>query len=206
MTNRRKFTIVMLVLAVALTVDQLVKFWVKTHMAIGDYFLIFGLKWAQIHFIENEGMAFGLKFGGDYGKLILTITRLITVGFLFYFLAKMIKDSKYPIGAIVAITLITAGAIGNIIDSVFYGIVFSESTPLQVAELFPEEGGYAPMFFGKVVDMFYFPFYNGRWPEWVPFMGGKRLAFFAHIFNVADSCITVGISIVLLWYRKLFFR
>lgn len=196
----------MFVLAVALTIDQLSKFWVKTHMAIGDYILIFGLKWAQIHFIENEGMAFGLKFGGQYGKLVLTITRLITVGFLFYFLNKMIRDKKYPIGAIIAITLITAGAIGNIIDSVFYGILFSESTPRQIAELFPPDGGYAKLFFGKVVDMFYFPLYNGHWPDWLPGIGGRPLRFFAHIFNVADSCITVGITIVLIWYRKLFFR
>lgn len=193
------FTIV-----VSLLIDQSSKLWVKTHMYLQQSFDIFG-DWAKIYFIENEGMAFGLEFGGEYGKLALSLFRVFAVmglGYLLYYLIK----KKEPTFLIVCISLIFAGALGNIIDSLVYGVIFSKSGYYgEVATMFPEGGGYAPVFYGKVVDMLYFPLIEGFWPNWMPFIGGDHFIFFRPIFNVADSCITVGIALILIFQRSFLF-
>lgn len=185
-----------------LLLDQTLKFWIKTHMEQGEEFLILGLPWARIHFVENEGMAFGLSFGGSHGKLFLSVFRLVAVSFLFYLLYRMIqsKENKW---VVLSFSMILAGALGNIIDSLFYGMIFSAS-PYHggLAQLFPEGGGYAPFLMGKVVDMFYFPMFRGQFPEWLPVWGGEEFEFFRPVFNVADSSIFCGICLFLLFYRQ----
>lgn len=185
-----------------LLLDQTLKFWIKTHMEQGEEFLILGMPWARIHFVENEGMAFGLSFGGSHGKLFLSVFRLVAVSFLFYLLYRMIqsKENKW---VVLSFSMILAGALGNIIDSLFYGMIFSAS-PYHggLAQLFPEGGGYAPFLMGKVVDMFYFPMFRGQFPEWLPVWGGEEFEFFRPVFNVADSSIFCGICLFLLFYRQ----
>jgi signal peptidase II len=203
----KKTAIVSLVILAVLILDQLLKIWVKTNMYYGETFGILGLQWAQIHFVENEGAAFGLKYGGDTGKLILSVFRIFMVSFLIYMIRKMIQ-SKEPVGFLIFFSLIIAGAIGNIIDSIFYGVIFSESLThgQNVAELFPEGGGYAKVFYGKVVDMLYFPLFEFRMPNWFPLWGGEQMKFFRFVFNIADSAISVGVAGILLFYRKYFTR
>lgn len=163
-----------------------------------------GLEWARIYFIENPGMAFGITFGGDWGKLFLTLFRIVMTGVLLYILIGFIKE-KVPKGFIVCFALIIAGALGNTIDCMFYGLVFSESLYHgNPATFMPEGGGYAPFLFGKVVDMFYFPMVDVMLPEWVPFRGGTRFEFFRPVFNVADAAISVGVAGIILFYRKFF--
>lgn len=201
----KKSIIVVLVILAVLILDQWLKIWVKTNMFYGETFGIFGLSWAQIHFVENKGAAFGLEYGGDTGKLILSVFRIFMVGFLIYMLRKMIK-TKEPLGFLIFFALIIAGAIGNIIDSVFYGVIFSESTNhgQNIAELFPAGGGYEKVFYGKVVDMLYFPLFEFRMPSWVPRWGGEQMKFFRFVFNIADAAISVGVIGILLFYRKYF--
>lgn len=158
--------------------------------------------WFIIHFTENPGMAFGIEFGGIYGKLLLTLFRIVAIFFMARFILTMIKDSA-PNGAVIAVTLILAGALGNVIDSVFYGVIFSDSFH-QVATLFPEGGGYGTWLHGRVVDMLYFPIIKGYLPEWIPFYGGDFFVFFRPIFNIADSAITVGVFMIILFHRKYF--
>lgn len=181
----------LLILGVILVViDQVIKILVKTNMQIGEHFSVIG-NWFQIFFIENEGMAFGMKFGGAVGKFLLSFFRIALSGALCWWIASLVRKSVdsegksallpdgkpvVPTGVLVGLTLITAGAFGNIIDSLFYGVIFD----------------YAPLMFGRVVDMFYFPIIDTFWPSWVPFVGGDRLLFFAPVFNFADSCVTVG--------------
>lgn len=172
-------------------------------MSYGEEFGILGLSWARIHFVENPGMAFGIEFGGGYGKLALSMFRIVAVGFLIYYIRELIKAAA-PFGLLTSFALILAGAIGNIIDSAFYGLIFSESTYHSVAEMFPAEGGYASFLHGKVVDMFYFPLYNGTLPEWMPFWGGEHVLFFRPVFNIADSAITVGVLSILVFQRSFF--
>ena len=187
------------IIVIFLILDQILKIWVKTNMALGEHIAVLG-NWFYLYFIENEGMAFGLSFGENIGKLLLTVGRVIIVGFLIYYLIRLIKKDKTDwIGASV-LSLIITGAVGNIIDSLLYGVIFSESTPLTVATLFPDGGGYAPVLFGKVVDMFYFPLFV--MPEWFPLWGGDY--FFPAIFNLADSCVTVGIVLALIFYKRIF--
>lgn len=187
-----------------LIIDQASKIYIKTHFELGGGFPMFGLSWAKIHFVENDGMAFGLSFGGIVGKYILSIFRIILVFVLVYIINGMIK-AKEKTGLLIAFALIIAGAIGNIIDSAFYGMIFSAS-PYHgnVAEMFPEGGGYAPFLRGKVVDMFYFPMYKGILPEWIPFRGGKPFSFFNPVFNVADTSISLGVFSILAFYRSFF--
>jgi signal peptidase II len=154
--------------------------------------------------VENEGMAFGLSFGGGIGKLMLTLFRIIVIGFIAYYMYHQIKSNKASMLFVVCLSMVFAGAIGNIIDSVFYGVVFSESAPMQVATLFPATGGYAPLLKGKVVDMFYFPLFQGFLPESIPFFGGKYVEFFPYIFNLADAYISVGVGILLVFQRRIF--
>ena len=194
----------MLLILGVLIIDQAVKIWVKTHMAIGDEFPILGQSWAFIHFVENEGMAFGWEIPATYGKLILSLFRLAAIGFLIYLLRQLLLAGA-SLGLLICFGLIFAGALGNIIDSAFYGLIFSAS-PYHggVAELFPAEGGYAGLLHGKVVDMFYFPMIDSQWPDWVPMMGGRPFLFFRPVFNVADASITVGVILLLLFYRRFF--
>ena len=182
--------------------DQVVKILVKTNMEIGDHFNVIG-NWFQIYFIENEGMAFGMKFGGTVGKFLLSLFRIGLFALLCWWIASLVKkrfDSegkvvlkedgrqKVPEGVLVGLTLITAGAFGNILDCLFYGIIFN----------------YAPFMFGRVVDMLYFPLIDTFWPQWMPFVGGERLLFFAPVFNIADSCVTIG-ALYLIFFQYRFF-
>jgi signal peptidase II len=188
-----------------LIIDQATKVYIKLNFPLYGGFNIFGLEWARIYFIENDGMAFGLKFGGDIGKYILSVFRIFMVGFLIYFLKTIIK-SKEAYGLQVSFALIIAGAIGNIIDSAFYGLIFSNSSPhsRNIAEFMPEEGGYEGFLQGQVVDMFHFPMINSRFPEWLPIWGGDAFSFFRPVFNVADSSISIGVILILLFYRSFF--
>lgn len=187
-----------------LVVDQAIKLIVKLNMTIGESIPVFG-QWFQIFFIENEGMAFGMKFGGNIGKIFLTLFRVVLIcAIILYFRKKLLKNGDTPAGVLVGVSLVLVGAIGNVVDSLFYGLIFSPSTYSQVATLFPAGGGYAPFMMGKVVDMFYFPIINGTFPEWVPFKGGEDFTFFSPVFNFADSCITVGVFYLFLFKRKYF--
>lgn len=170
-------------------------------MYLGQEYFILG-DWFRIHFTENEGMAFGMKLGGDYGKLLLSLFRIGAVGFIGYYLYTIIKENQ-PRGLVISISLILSGALGNIIDSVFYGVFFTDSS-MQVAAFLPSGGGYAAWFHGRVVDMFYFPIVSGYFPDWVPFWGGEYYQFFRPVFNVADAAITVGVFLILLFQKSFF--
>jgi len=168
---------------------------------LGDEFII-AKNWFIIHFVENNGMAFGLEFGNSIGKYFLSIFRIIAVGAIGWYISKLWKRD-IPFGVIACFSLIMAGAIGNILDSAFYGLIFNESYG-QVATLFPAGGGYSSFLQGRVVDMFYFPLISGNYPSWLPFVGGDDFIFFRPVFNLADSSITVGIISILIFYRKFF--
>jgi signal peptidase II len=184
----------LIVIFIILLIDQIVKFWIKLNFTLGEELFLIG-DWCRLHFIENEGMAFGMSFGEEVGKLILTLFRIVAATLIFFYLRKLVikKENKL---VIYAFTLIFAGAVGNIIDSLFYGLIFSESTFFTTAQLFPESGGYAPLCLGKVVDMFYFPLIDTTLPQWIPFVGGNHFEFFNAIFNVADIAITVGVGLL----------
>ena len=193
-----------LTIILILILDQLLKVYVKTNIPYGDGFDILGLNWAKIHFVENEGMAFGLSFGGIIGKYILSIFRIIMVVFLLYILYNLIKQ-KETLGLIISFSMIIAGALGNIIDSMVYGIIFSESYfHGGLATMFPPEGGYGSFLTGKVVDMLYFPLIDTVLPEWFPIWGGERFEFFRPVFNIADSAITIGVTSILIFHRRFF--
>lgn len=181
-----------------LVIDQALKVWVKTNMFLGQEYKL--LDWFYIHFTENNGMAFGMEFGGWWGKLALSIFRLIFVGFIGAYLLKLIRNKADQI-VIISLSLIFAGALGNIIDGAFYGLLFSESYH-QIAGFLPEGGGYAPLFFGRVVDMFYFPMFRGYLPGWIPFWGGDYFVFFRPVFNVADAAISIGVGIMVLFQKR----
>lgn len=186
-------------------IDQIIKILVKTNMQIGEHFNVIG-NWFQIFFIENEGMAFGMKFGGMAGKFCLSLFRIILFGLLFWWISSLsrksvtpdggkalLPDGKTPVvptGVLVGLTFIAAGAMGNLIDCLFYGLIFD----------------YAPFMFGRVVDMLYFPLIDTVWPTWMPFVGGERFLFFAPIFNFADSCVTVGAIYLLIFQYSFFMR
>ncbi|HNY07485.1 MAG TPA: lipoprotein signal peptidase [Bacteroidales bacterium] len=190
------------IIFLVLLVDQTLKFWIKTHMLLGQDIPIFG-HWFIINFTENYGMAFGLKFGGDYGKLMLSLFRILAVGAIGYYLYTLIRE-KANFGFVACISLIFAGAMGNIIDSAFYGLLFSESTFMQTATFLPAGGGYGSFLHGKVVDMLYFPLISGNYPAWVPFWGGQDFLFFRPVFNVADSAITTGVLAIIIFQKSLF--
>lgn len=170
-------------------------------MVIGEEIEI--TPWFRIHFVENEGMAFGMSFGGNYGKLLLTLFRIIAVVFIGYILRRMTQTVQTSLGFVLSVSLIMAGALGNIIDSTIYGVIFSDSDG-QVAQLFPPDGGYAPWLHGRVVDMLYFPLYEGFLPTWLPIWGGTYFQFFRPVFNIADAAITSGVAIILLFQRSFF--
>ncbi len=189
-----------LIILLVLLADQALKVWVKLNFFYDSSIPLLGDK-GYLHFIENRGMAFGMEFGGEWGKLLLTLFRIGAVTAIGYSLVRMIQRGA-GVRMVVSISLILAGALGNIIDSTFYGVIFSASTPFQKAVLFPPDGGYAPLLHGAVVDMFYFPLIEGRLPEWLPFWGGEHFVFFRPVFNIADAAISVGIGLFILAQRR----
>lgn len=190
-----------LIVVLVLLVDQVLKIWIKTNMTLGQEFPVIG-NWFLIHFVENNGMAFGFEFGGEYGKIFLSLFRVVAVFAIGWYILKLVKKD-ISMGFIACVSLIFAGAIGNIIDSAFYGLIFNDSYG-QVSSLFPEGGGYASFLHGRVVDMFYFPLFSGIYPDWVPIVGGSDFQFFRPVFNVADSAISIGIFTIIFFYRKQF--
>jgi signal peptidase II len=192
---KRALAIILLVLVA----DQVLKVWVKLTFFYDSAIPLFG-DWAYLHFIENRGMAFGMEFGGEWGKLLLSLFRIIAVAGIGYALVRMTRTGARGI-QIASVALIFSGALGNIIDSTFYGLIFSASSPFQKAVLFPAEGGYAPFLHGAVVDMFYFPLWEGRLPEWLPVWGGEHFLFFRPVFNIADAAITSGVVLFILVQR-----
>lgn len=178
-----------------LVIDQVLKIWVKTHMYLGQSHEIFS--WFQIAFIQNNGMAFGWEIGS---KLLLTLLRIVTVGFLILYLCRIVGRKIARTGYLVCLALIIAGAAGNIIDCAFYGLIFNNPMPPEVATLFPSEGGYGTFLHGRVVDMLYFPLVSWIWPTWMPFVGGEYFLFFSPVFNIADASISVGLIALLIFY------
>jgi len=200
---KRTHIVILTILAV-LIIDQWLKVWVKLNLSYGGGFDILGLSWAKIHFVENPGMAFGLTFGGDIGKLILSLFRIVMVGVLIYIIRGFIK-SKESYGFLISFALIIAGAMGNIIDGAIYGLIFSESTfHGNPATFMPPEGGYERFLHGRVVDMFHFPLIDTVLPSWIPKWGGERFEFFRPVFNVADAAISVGVAFILILHRRFF--
>ncbi len=200
---RLKKSHILIIFGVALLlIDQISKIWIKTNMQIGDSIPVFG-SWFQILFIENKGMAFGMQFGGDIGKILLTTFRMVLLTAIIVYIRRLVFKQT-PMLVLMGLTLVAVGALGNIVDSVFYGILFGESTMSSVATFLPEGGGYAPLFMGKVVDMLYFPIIDTVLPEWVPFKGGERFVFFSPIFNIADSCISIGAVLLAFRWKALF--
>jgi signal peptidase II len=191
----------LIVLAI-LVIDQVLKFWIKTTFYMGESHAILG-HWFFLHFTENEGMAFGMKLGGIYGKLLLSLFRIFAVIIIAWWLYRVTRKGAGTL-LIVCISLILAGALGNIIDSAFYGMFFNESSYMQVATLFPRGGGYGTFLHGKVVDMLYFPIIETHYPSWFPIWGGEEFVFFRPVFNIADSSITTGVLILIFFQKKVF--
>ena len=186
--------------AVLVVIDQIFKILVKTNMTYGQIIPVIG-NWFNLCFIENEGMAFGMKFGGVVGKYILTIFRIVLSGFLCWWISSLAKKNA-PTGVLVGLTLIAAGALGNVIDCLFYGLIFTPSGWDTAVATFG--GHYAPFMQGKVVDMLYFPIIDTYWPDWMPFVGGRHFTFFDPVFNFADSCVTVGAFYLVLFKWRFF--
>lgn len=190
------------IILLVLLIDQVLKFWIKLNMSLGQEYPILG-NWFIIHFTENNGMAFGVEFGGEAGKLALSLIRILAVSGIGYGLVYLIKH-KYHRGLIASVSLIFAGALGNIIDSTFYGKIFSESNYFVKAELLPQAGGYAGFFHGKVVDMLYFPLIETQFPSWFPFWANQPFVFFQPVFNVADAAISIGVIFIMIYQKRYF--
>ncbi len=195
---------VALIIIALLVLDQVIKIYVKTHYFLQEEHNVLG-NWFKLHFIENEGMAWGMKFGGDWGKMLLSLFRLVAVIWGCFYIKRIVSEKKHP-GFLVCVALIFAGAAGNLIDSMFYGLIFNESDLYlhNVATMFPKGGGYASFLHGRVVDMFYFPVIDTILPSWVPFWGGQRFTFFDPVFNLADACISCGVIILIIFQSKFF--
>ncbi|MEX0982248.1 MAG: lipoprotein signal peptidase [Bacteroidales bacterium] len=191
-----------LIILVILIVDQVIKVIVKTNMTLYEQNPVFG-NWFIIHFVENKGMAFGMNLPGNYGKIMLSLFRLVAIVAISFYLRHLIKLKAHA-GLLITMSLILAGAIGNMIDSAFYGMIFSESSSYEPAIVFPESGGYETFLHGKVVDMFYFPIINGVYPNWFPSIGGQSFTFFRPVFNIADASISIAVVILLFRQRKYF--
>jgi signal peptidase II len=191
----------LIIILTVLLIDQALKFWIKTNMYLGQEYRIAG-DWFIIHFTENNGMAFGLEFAGEYGKLFLSLFRIVAVFGIGWYLSRLVIEKAHPL-LITSMSLILAGAIGNIIDSAFYGIIFSASD-FRLAEFMPADGGYSSLLHGKVVDMFYFPIFKGFLPDWIPFWGGDYFIFFRPVFNIADASISIGVGLILVFQSLLF--
>lgn len=211
--NKKHIWITIGVILLVLILDQTLKIWVKTHMLIGESSYTnwnWDIKWFQILFVENKGMAFGWQLPGDNGKLILTIFRIIIIGLIVFYLIKLMKKQA-PLGLLITFGLIIAGAAGNIIDSMFYGLIFSQSQDIitlsqnvEPAKFVAFGQGYASFLHGNVVDMLYFPLFSFKWPNFLPFIGGSYFTFFEPIFNIADSSITIGVIILLVFSKRWF--
>jgi len=198
MSNKTKSILIILLI---LLIDQILKIYIKTHFMLGEEVVV-AKSWFILHFVENNGMAFGFEFGNNIGKYFLTIFRMAAIGGLGWYLSKLWKK-EVPFGLAVCFSLILAGATGNLIDSAFYGLIFNESHGV-VASLFPAGGGYTTFLLGKVVDMFYFPLIEGHFPSWFPIWGSQEFIFFRPVFNIADSSISVGIVAIFIFYRQYF--
>lgn len=194
---RNRGLIAALIIAAVIIADQAIKIGVKTHFYLGESLPIFS--WFQLVFIQNNGMAFGWEIGS---KLLLTLVRIFTVGFLIYYICRIHNRKEASMGYLVCLSLIVAGAAGNIIDCVCYGLIFDNPMPPYLATLFPASGGYGTLMHGLVVDMFYFPLCEWYWPEWVPFVGGEHFVFFRPVFNFADAAISVGMAILIFFYSQ----
>lgn len=193
----RRMRIVVAISLVIVLLDQIMKIWIKTHFYLGEDFRITG--WWQLKFIENNGMAFGLEL---WNKVVLTIGRILAVIFFIWFVARIKRETNLRTGFFIAAALIIAGAAGNIFDCVFYGKIFNNPYPPEIAVAFPEGGGYAGWFEGRVVDMLYFPLFSFEWPLWMPWVGGERFEFFQYIFNIADASICIGVALLIFFYSS----
>jgi len=196
MNTKKSITLIVIVLLI----DQISKIYIKTHLRLGEEIYVFD--WFRIHFIENNGAAWGTELGGKTGKLILSVFRIFAIGGIGYWLYTNIKEKAHNL-MIIAISLIFTGALGNIIDSLIYGVLFTESTVRDIA-LFSPANGYKPLFYGKVVDMLYFPIWQGIPPKWLPIIGGRFFTFFNAIFNIADAAISIGVIILITFNKTLF--
>ena len=186
-----------LIIALVIVIDQAVKIWVKTHFYYGEEMVI--TSWFRLLFIENNGMAFGMELGS---KLLLTLFRILASAAFIYYLWRLRNRSDVPRGYVACIALITAGALGNVIDCIAYGLIFNNPMPPQVAQLFPPDRGYATLFNGRVVDMLYFPLCEWNWPQWMPLIGGDHFVFFQPIFNIADASLSVSVIVLILFYAR----
>ena len=190
-----------IIIVCVILLDQFTKIWVKTHFFYGEDYVI--TDWFRLYFIENNGMAFGMEFGS---KMLLTWFRIIAVILFIYYLYKIRNSNLLQNGYVVCVSLITAGALGNVLDCIFYGVIFDNPMPPFTATLFPEGGGYGTLFLGRVVDMLYFPLVEWNWPDWLPWIGGDHFIFFQPIFNVADAALSVGVILLILFYSKNFYQ
>lgn len=195
--SRHKGLLASTVIVLVILLDQWVKFYIKTHFYLGQDHEVFS--WFHIYFVQNPGMAFGWEMGS---KLALTLFRIAAIAFGVYYLLRLRRSSREPVGYVACIALIVAGAIGNVIDCTFYGLIFNNPMPPHVASLVAPGMGYAPVFHGQVVDMLYFPLVSWNWPSWMPWVGGDHFIFFHPIFNIADAAISVGIIALILFYRR----
>jgi signal peptidase II len=198
----KKYKLPIITIFTVLFIDQCIKLYIKSHFPTGEVCRIIG-DWSRITFTENPGMAFGLEFGGNYGKLALSVFRIFAVIVGFMYIKKIVNEGEHKV-FIVCVALILAGALGNILDSAFYGLVFSASTDYDVAQFMSQQGGYAGFLQGHVVDMFYFPMFDGQLPNWLPIWGGEHFEFFSAIFNFADMAISFGVGIILVFQKFLF--
>ncbi len=197
----KKYRLPIITVLAVLLIDQCIKLYIKANFPIGEVTRVIG-NWFRITFTENPGMAFGLEFGGNYGKIALSLFRVFAVAFGIYYI-KTLVDKKEHKGYIICVSLILAGALGNILDSAFYGLFFGYSDEFNVAQFMPAQGGYAGFLQGHVVDMFYFPIYQGILPSWLPIWGGEPFEFFSAIFNFADMSISFGVGIILAFQNVL---
>jgi signal peptidase II len=206
-----KYKYPIITVLLVLLIDQFIKLYIKTHFMLGEEYKVAG-DWFILHFTENPGMAFGMQLGGSFGKILLSVFRIIAAAFGVYYIIKIVRAKEHN-GYVVCVALILAGAVGNILDSMFYGLIFDQGTTLDVAsgEYVPYYGiaeyssqGYAGFLHGCVVDMFYFPIIQGTWPDWFPIWGGEPFEFFRPVFNFADAAISFGVGAILLFQKKFF--